>query len=66
MAPRIVMMDSPLSAAEIARELAPSGMELVIAPFGSAEFKAAVPGADFLVGFGNKAVDAGFYATTPS
>ena len=65
MAPRIVMMDSALSAAEIARELAPAGMELVIAPFGSPEFKAAAPGADFLVGFGNKAIDAGFFATAP-
>jgi phosphoglycerate dehydrogenase-like enzyme len=65
MTPRIVMMDSALSAAEIARSLAPSGMELVIAPLGSAEFKAAAPEADFLVGFGNKAIDAGFYATTP-
>ena len=65
MAPRIVMMDSALSAAEIARDLAPAGMELVVAPFGSPEFKAAAPGADFLVGFGNKAIDAGFLATTP-
>jgi phosphoglycerate dehydrogenase-like enzyme len=65
MTPRIVMMDSALSAVEIARSLAPSGMELVIAPFGSADFKAAAPGADFLVGFGNKAIDTGFYASAP-
>jgi phosphoglycerate dehydrogenase-like enzyme len=65
MPPRIVMMDSALSAAEIARELAPAEMELVIAPFGSEAFKAAIPEADFLVGFGNKAIDAGFYGTAP-
>ena len=65
MAPRLVMMDSALSAAEIARELAPAGMELVIAPFGGPEFKAAAPGADFLVGFGNRAVDAEFYKRAP-
>lgn len=65
MPPRIVMMDSALSAAEIARELAPPGFELVIAPLGSPEFKAAAPGADYLVGFGNKAINQGFYAEAP-
>ncbi|WP_211259540.1 2-hydroxyacid dehydrogenase [Belnapia moabensis] len=65
MPPRILMMDSALSAAEIARELAPSNMELVVAPFGSPEFKAAAGEAEYLVGFGNKAIDAGFYAAAP-
>jgi phosphoglycerate dehydrogenase-like enzyme len=65
MPPRIVMMDSALSAAGIARELAPPEMELVVAPFGSPAFKAAIAEADFLVGFGNKAIDAGFYPTAP-
>ncbi|MFC7476743.1 2-hydroxyacid dehydrogenase [Dankookia sp. GCM10030260] len=65
MAPRILMMENPLSANEIARELAPAGMELVVAPLGSPEFEAALPGADFLVGFGNRAVDAGFYQRAP-
>ncbi len=61
MAPRILMMDNPLSAMDIARELAPSGMEMVVAPLGSPEFEAALPGADFLVGFGNRAINADFY-----
>ncbi len=65
MPPRILMMDSALSAADIARELAPSNMELVVAPLGSPEFQAALPGAEYLVGFGNKAIDAGFYAAAP-
>lgn len=65
MAPRILMMDSPLSAMEIARELVPLGMEMVVAPLGSAEFKAAAPTADFLVGFGNRAIDASFFRTAP-
>jgi phosphoglycerate dehydrogenase-like enzyme len=59
------MMENPLSAIEIARELAPAGMELVVAPLGSPEFEAALPGADFLVGFGNRAVDAEFYKRAP-
>ncbi|TDH57999.1 lactate dehydrogenase [Dankookia rubra] len=65
MAPRILMMENPLSATDIARELAPAGMELVVAPLGSPEFESALPGADFLVGFGNRAVDAGFYGRAP-
>ncbi|MBK1661771.1 lactate dehydrogenase [Paracraurococcus ruber] len=58
-------MDNPLSAMEIAREIAPSGMELVVAPLGSPEFQAAAPGADFLVGFGNRAIGAEFYRAAP-
>ena len=65
MAPRILMMENPLSATEIARELAPAGMELVVAPLGSPEFEAALPGADFLVGFGNRAVNADFFKRAP-
>ena len=65
MPPRILLMASPLSDPDLAREIAPSGMDLTIAPFGSPEFKAAVASADFLVGFGNKAVDASFYGAAP-
>ncbi|TCZ58636.1 lactate dehydrogenase [Roseicella aquatilis] len=50
---------------EIARDLAPRGMELVIAPPGSPEFEAALPEAGFLVGFGSRAIDAGFYRRAP-
>jgi len=60
--PRIVVMDNPLSDIGIARSLAPAGMELVIAPLGSPEFNAAVTDAQFLVGFGNKAIDRGFFS----
>ncbi|WP_187830448.1 2-hydroxyacid dehydrogenase [Siccirubricoccus phaeus] len=63
--PRILMMESPLSAADLARSMLPAGFELVIAPFGSPEFQAALPGADFLVGFGNKAANGAFYAQAP-
>ena len=65
MPPRILMMESPLSDIPTAREIAPPGMELVVAPFGSDAFRAAIADADFLVGFGNKAIDAGFYAAAP-
>lgn len=65
MAPRLLMMDSPLSDMPTAREMAPAGMEMIVAPFGSDEFKAALAEADFLVGFGNKAINAEFYAAAP-
>lgn len=65
MPPRILMMDNPLSAADIARDLAPRGFELVVAPPGSPEFGAALPEAEYLLGFGHRAIDDGFYATAP-
>jgi phosphoglycerate dehydrogenase-like enzyme len=40
-------------------------MELVIAPLGSPEFKAAIADAEYLVGFGNKAINAEFYKSAP-
>ncbi len=65
MPPRILLMASPLSDPDLAREIAPSGMDLTIAPFGSPEFKEAAATADFLVGFGNKAIDAEFFGGAP-
>lgn len=65
MAPRILMMDNPLSAMDLARELAPPEMEMVVAPLGSPEFETALPEADFIVGFGSRAIDAGLYARAP-
>jgi len=64
-APRILVMENPLSDIGIARELAPAGMTMTIAPLGSPAFKAAAAEADFLVGFGNKAIDAGFFKAAP-
>ena len=65
MPPRILMIDNPLSATDIARDLAPSGFALTIAPLGSPEFKAAAAEAEYLVGFGNRAIDDSFFATSP-
>ena len=65
MAPRILMMESPLSDIPTAREIAPAEMELVVAPLGSDAFTAALGDADFLVGFGNRAIDAAFFTAAP-
>ena len=49
MAPKILLTDNPLSAMDIARELAPSGFDVVIARAGTPEFNAALADTDFIV-----------------
>ncbi|WP_135466114.1 2-hydroxyacid dehydrogenase [Crenalkalicoccus roseus] len=61
MAGRIVLMDNGLSDMAVARELCPAGFELVIARPGTPEFAAAIPEAEYLVGFGSPAMDDAFY-----
>ena len=65
MAPKILLPDNPLSAMEVARELAPSGFDLVIALPGSPEFKAALADAEYIVGLGEVSMDDGFYKSAP-
>ena len=65
MAPKILLADNPLSAMDIARELAPSGFDTVIARAGSAEFNAALADAEYLVGLGEVKMDDAFYKSAP-
>src|SRR5262245_65909285 len=65
MAPKILLPDNPLSAMDIARELAPSGFDLVIARPGSAEFTAALADAEYIVGLGEVKMDDAFYKSAP-
>jgi phosphoglycerate dehydrogenase-like enzyme len=65
MATRIVMMDSPLSAMEVAREMLPAGLDLVVARPGTPEFRSAAADALCLVGFGEPAINDEFYRTAP-
>lgn len=65
MAPRILVADNPLNDNDIARELAPAGFETLIAPPDSAEFKAALPDAEYLVGFGDASMNDTFYKSAP-
>lgn len=62
---RILMMGSALSATEIAREMLPAGFELVMASPGSPDFAAAAAEAEYLVGFGDPAINDAFYRTAP-
>ena len=62
MASKILMIDNPLSAMDIAHDLAPSGFDLVIARGGSPEFAAALNDAEYVVGLGEVKMDDVFAA----
>ena len=63
--PRIVLMESPLSAMEVAHELAPAGFELVVARLGTPEFAAAMPEAAYLIGLGDPSMNDAFFRAAP-
>jgi phosphoglycerate dehydrogenase-like enzyme len=63
--PRMVVMDSPLSAMDVAREIAPAGLEMVVARLGTPEFMDAVREAEFIVGFGSPAMNDEFFKAAP-
>jgi phosphoglycerate dehydrogenase-like enzyme len=65
MAPKMIVMDNPLSAMDIARELAPPDIDMIIARADSAEFRAALPEAEYLVGLGEVKMDDAFYKSAP-
>lgn len=65
MSPRIVFVTDFPDAADVAREMAPSGFELVIAPARSAEYKKAMADAEYLVGFVDGLVDDELFETGP-
>ena len=57
MCPRIVFVTDFPDAADVAREMAPSGFELSIVPARSAEYNEAMRDAEYLVGFVDGLVD---------
>ena len=63
MAQTILLMESPLNAMEIARELAPPGYTILTAASGTPAFKAALPEVDYIIGFGEPTMDDAFYRT---
>ncbi|HUA77081.1 MAG TPA: 2-hydroxyacid dehydrogenase, partial [Acetobacteraceae bacterium] len=65
MAQRILVTDNPLSDLAVMRELAPAGFEIVVAGAGTADFAAALPETDYMVGLGEIAMDDGFYRGAP-
>lgn len=51
MSPKIVFVTNFPDAADVAREMPPSGFELAVVPGGSAEYREAIAEAEYLVGF---------------
>lgn len=62
---KIILADNPLNEVAIARDLVPPSLDMVVARPGTAEFKAALPDAECLVGFGDGSMDDAFYKAAP-
>ncbi|MEX2616089.1 MAG: 2-hydroxyacid dehydrogenase [Alphaproteobacteria bacterium] len=65
MDPRIVFVTNFPDAADVAREMAPSGFELSIVPARSPEYKEAMKDAEYLVGFVDSLVDEQLFRDGP-
>lgn len=63
--PTILVNDSPLSAGEVMRELAPSGFTIVHARPNSPEWTQALADTEYLVGLGEVKMDDAFYRAAP-
>jgi lactate dehydrogenase-like 2-hydroxyacid dehydrogenase len=63
--PRIVLVPPSVATGELARELAPSGFELVLAPDSGADLTRAVESAEFMVCYPNVKMPAAFYRGAP-
>jgi phosphoglycerate dehydrogenase-like enzyme len=65
MQPRIIVVSPSADVGEIARTMAPSGFDLVLAQPGSASFEAALGAAEYMVCYPNVAMHDAFYAAAP-
>ncbi|MEQ9330566.1 2-hydroxyacid dehydrogenase [Thalassobaculum sp.] len=65
MTPRIVFVTTFPDAADVARAMVPSGFELAVVPGGSAEYRAALADAEYLVGFVDGLVDPALFRDAP-
>lgn len=65
MAATILIPDHPLHDIGVAREMLPRGYELIVAPPGSAEYRAALPQIDYFVGLADESMDDSFYRSAP-
>lgn len=65
MAHKLVLMENPMSPADMARDILPKGFDMVVARPGAPAFADAVRDAEFLVGFASANLDGAFYAGAP-
>ncbi len=63
--PKILVVDNPLNAMEVMRELAPAGFEVLSARAGSPEFRNALAESEYLIGLGEFATDDAFFGAAP-
>ena len=61
MAPKILLMESPLNDISVARQLAPPGFEVVTATLGTPAYHAALPDIEYIIGLGDPSMDDTFY-----
>ena len=66
MSTKIVFVTDFPDAADVAREMAPSGVELAVVPARSAEYEAAMSDAEYLVGFVDGLVDNDLFKVGPN
>jgi phosphoglycerate dehydrogenase-like enzyme len=65
MSPKIVFVTNFPDAADVAREMTPTGFDLAIVPAGSVEYREAMAEAEYLVGFVAGLVDSELFKTGP-
>ena len=65
MASKILVVENPLNAMEVMRELAPAGFDVVTARPGAPEFRAALNDTEYLVGLGEFPTDDAFFRAAP-
>lgn len=63
---KIILADNPLNEIDIAKDMVPSSLDMVIAKIGTPEFNAALAEAVCLVGFGDGTMDDAFYKSAPN
>ncbi len=66
MNPKIVLVQAADADIEIARDMQPSGFDVVIANPGTPEFQAALPDMKYLIGLGDGRVNDAFYQAAPN
>jgi phosphoglycerate dehydrogenase-like enzyme len=66
MAPKIVVARHILTDVDVAQKMLPGGFELAAAEPNSPEFRAAMAGAKYLVGYGGRSMDDAFYRAAPN
>ena len=65
MKPKMIVVPPSEAVGQLARDIAPSSVELILAEQGSAEFKAALPTAEYMVCYPHVKMDDAFYKSAP-